>query len=142
MNPPPNLYKRHRFPAEIISHAVWLYCRFCLSYRDVEELLLARGVIVTYEAIRQWCRKFGQSYANQLRRRRPRPGDRWHLDEVFLTIRGERHYLWRAVDQDGHILDILVQRRRDKHTSKKFFRKLLKRVTYVPQVIITDKLKS
>jgi putative transposase len=142
MNPPPNLYKRHRFPAEIISHAVWLYCRFCLSYRDVEELLLARGVIVTYEAIRQWCRKFGQSYANQLRRRRPRPGDRWHLDEVFLTIRGERHYLWRAVDQDGHILDILVQRRRDKHTAKKFFRKLLKRVTYVPQVIITDKLKS
>jgi putative transposase len=142
MNPPPNWYKRHRFPAEIISHAVWLYCRFCLSYRDVEELLLARGVIVTYEAIRQWCRKFGQSYANQLRRRRPRPGDRWHLDEVFLTIRGERHYLWRAVDQDGHILDILVQRRRDKHTSKKFFRKLLKRVTYVPQVIITDKLKS
>ena len=82
-------YKNHRFPAEIISHGVWLYFRFCLSYRDVEELLFARGIIVTYEAIRKWCRKFGQAYANQLRRRRPRPGDKWHLDEVFLTINGE-----------------------------------------------------
>jgi putative transposase len=107
-----NPYKHHRFPAEIISHGVWLYFRFCLSYRDVEELLFARGVIITYEAIRQWCRKFGQQYANELRHRRPRPGDKWHLDEVFLTINGERHYLWRAVDQDGNILDILVQRRR------------------------------
>jgi putative transposase len=94
-------YKNHRFPVEIISHAVWLYFRFCLSFRDVEELLLERGVIVTYEAIRKWCRKFGQEYANQLRRRRPRPGDKWHLDEVFLTIKGEHHYLWRAVDQEG-----------------------------------------
>src|SRR5262245_55779311 len=85
---PPNPYKHHRIPAEIISHAVWLYFRFCLSYRDVEELVFERGVIVTYEAIRQWCRKFGQEYANQLRRRRPRPGDKWHLDEVFLTING------------------------------------------------------
>ena len=85
------LYTHHRFPAEIISHGVWLYFRFCLSYRDVEELLLARGVIVTYEAIRQWCRKFGQQYANQLRRRRPRPGDKWQMDEVFLTIQSERH---------------------------------------------------
>lgn len=115
---------------------------FCLSYRDVEELLFARGVIVTYEAIRQWCRKFGQSYANQLRRRRPRPGDKSHMDEVFLTINGERHYLWRAVDQDGHILDILVQRRRNQAAAKKFFRKLLKGLTYVPRVIITDKLKN
>ena len=139
---PANPYKNHRFPAEIISHAVWLYFRFCLSYRDVEELLLARGVIVTYEAIRKWCRKFGQSYANQLRRQRPQPGDKWQLDEVFLTIHGKRHYLWRAVDQDGHILDILVQRRRDKPAAKKFFRKLLKGATYVPRVIITDKLKS
>ena len=88
-----------------------------------------RGVILTYEAVRYWCRKFGQAYANQLRRRRPRPGDKWHLDEVFLTIHGERHYLWRAVDQDGHVLDILVQRRRDKHAAKKFFRKLLKGLT-------------
>jgi putative transposase len=139
---PANPYKNHRFPAEIISHAVWLYFRFCLSYRDVEELLFARGVTVTYEAIRKWCRKFGQSYANELRHRRPRPGDKWHLDEVFLNIQGERHYLWRAVDQDGHVLDILVQRRRDQKAAKKFFRRLLKGLTYVPRVIITDKLKS
>jgi putative transposase len=139
---PANPYKNHRFPAEIISHAVWLYFRFCLSYRDVEELLFARGITVTYEAIRKWCRQFGQSYANALPHRRPRPGDKWHLDEVFLNIHGERHYLWRAVDQDGHVLDILVQRRRDQKAAKKFFRKLLKGLTYVPRVIITDKLKS
>ena len=139
---PDNRYKNHRFPAEIISHAVWLYFRFCLSYRDVEELLFTRGVIVSYEAVRKWCRKFGQSYANELRRRRPRPGDKWHLDEVFLTINGARHYLWRAVDQDGHILDILVQSRRNKKAANKFFRKLLKRLRYVPRVIITDKLRS
>src|SRR5215813_12979180 len=139
---PANCYKNHRFPVEIISHAVWLYFRFCLSFRDVEELLLERGVIVTYEAIRKWCCKFGQQYANQLRRRRPRLGDKWHLDEVFLTIKGEHHYLWRAVDQEGHVLDILVQRRRDKQAAKKFFRKLLKGLTYAPRVIITDKLKS
>ena len=139
---PNHPYKYHRFPAEIIGHGVWLYYRFCLSYRDVEELLFARGVIVTYEAIRKWCLKFGQAYANQLRRRRPRPGDKWHLDEVFLTINGARHYFWRAVDQDGNILDILVQRRRDKKAAKKFFRKLLKGCQYAPWVIITDKLKS
>jgi putative transposase len=110
--PPTDRYKHHRFPAEIISHGVWLYCRFCLSYRDVEELLFARGILVTYEAIRKWCQKFGQAYANQLRRRRPKPGNKWHMDEVFLTINGERHYLWRAVDQEGHVLDILVQSRR------------------------------
>jgi putative transposase len=125
-----------------MSHGVWLYFRFCLSYRDVEELMAARGVILTYEAVRYWCRKFGQVYANQLRRQRPRPGDKWHLDEVFLTIRGERHYLWRAVDQDGYVLDILVQRRRDKVAAKKFFRKLLKGLRYVPRVIISDKLPS
>jgi putative transposase len=143
MNPlSTNRYKNHRFPAEIISHGVWLYFRFCLSYRDVEELLFARGIIVTYEAIRKWCRKFGQAYANQLRYRRPRPGDKWHLDEVFLTIQGERYYLWRAVDQDGHVLDILVQRRRHKAAAKRFFRKLLKGCRYVPRAIITDKLQS
>lgn len=122
-------YKRHRFPAEIISHCVWLYFRFCLSYRDVEELMAERGVILTYEAVPYWCRKFGQAYANQLRRRHPRPGDKWHLDEVFLTINGARHYLWRAVDQDGHILDILVQPQRDKQAAKQFFRRLLKGLT-------------
>jgi putative transposase len=144
MDTPPatTQYKNHRFPVEIISHAVWLYFRFCLSFRDVEELLFERGVVVTYEAIRKWCRKFGQRYANQLRRRRPRPGDKWHLDEVFLTIKGKRHYLWRAVDPEGSVLDILVQRRRDKKAAKKFFRKLLKGLTYVPRVIVTDKLKS
>src|ERR687892_2595213 len=101
--PPPatsQRHKNHRFPAEIINHGVWLYYRFCLSYCDVEELLFARGIAVSYEAIRQWCRKFGQDYANQLRRRRPRPGDKWYLDEVFLTINGERHYLWRALHPD------------------------------------------
>jgi putative transposase len=138
----PNRYKNHRFPAEIISHGVRLYYRFCLSYRDVEELLFVRGVIVSYEAIRKWCRKFGQEYANQLQHRRPKPGDKWHCDEVFLTINGKRHYLWRAVDQDGTVLDILVQRRRDKKAAKKFFRKLLNGCQYVPRVIITDKLKS
>jgi putative transposase len=138
----PNRYKNHRFPAEIISCGVWLYYRFCLSYRDVEELLFVRGVIASYEAIRQWCRKFGQGYANQLQRRRPKPGDKWHLDEVFLTIHGQRHYLWRAVDQDGPILESLVQRRRATKAAKKFFRKLLKECQYVPRVIITDKLES
>ena len=135
-------YKNHRFPVEIISHAVWLYFRFCLSFRDVEEILCERGVVVTYEAIRQWCGKFGQQYANQLCRRRPWPGDKWHLDEMVLTIKGERHYLWRAVDQEGNVLDILMQHRRDKRAAKKFFRKLLKGLTYVPRVIVTDKLKS
>ena len=137
-----NPYKRHRFPAEIVSHGVWLYFRFYLSYRDVEELMLVRGVIVSYEAIRKWCRKFGQGYANQLRRQRPRPGDKWHLDEVCLAIHGERHYLGRAADQEGNVLDILVQRRRDKTAAKKFFRKLLKGCRYVPRVIVTDQLKS
>ena len=144
MTPPadPERYKNHRFPGEIISHGVWLYYRFPLSYRDVQALLFERGIDVTHEAIRQWCRKFGQDYANQLKRRRAQPGDKWHLDEVFLTINGKRHYLWRAVDQDDHVLDILVQSRRNKQAAKKFFRKLLKGLQYVPRVIITDKLKS
>ncbi len=110
MTPPADTarYKNHRFPGEIISHGVWLSYRFTLSYRDVQELLFERGVTVSHEAIRQWCRKFGQDYANRLRHRRPQPGDKWYLDEVFLTINGERHYLWRAVDQDDNALDILV----------------------------------
>jgi putative transposase len=112
-SPVSNPDKRHRFPAEIISHGVWLYFRFCLSYRDVEALRAERGISLTYEAGRSWCRKFGQAYANALRQRHPRPGDTWHVAEVFLTIHGDRHHLWRAVEQDGHVLDILVQRRRD-----------------------------
>src|SRR5467141_1459870 len=137
-----SLYHRHRFPAEIISHCVWLYFRFALSFRDVEEMLGMRGVSLSYETVREWCLKFGQTYANCLRSSSPRPGDRWHLDEVFLKINGRLHYLWRAVDQDGDVLDILVQSRRDKKAAKKFFRKLLKQLRYVPSLIITDKLKS
>jgi putative transposase len=135
-------YAGYRFPAEIIGHAVWLYFRFALSYRDVEELLAERGVVGTYETIRRWSRKFGQIYANSLRRRRPRPGDKWHLDEVFIGINGVQHYLWRAVDQDGNVLDSLVQSRRNKAAAKKFFRRLLKGLHYVPRVLITDKLAS
>ncbi len=142
MSTPASLYHRHRFPAEIISHCVWLYFRFSLSFRDVEEMLAMRGVSLTYETVREWCLKFGQTYANSIRRRQPRAGDCWHMDEVFLKINGRIHYLWRAVDQDGEVLDILVQSRRDKKAAKKFFRKLLKRLQYVPSVIITDKLKS
>src|SRR6266540_41838 len=139
---PPRSFKRHRFPIEIISHAVWLYFRFSLSYRDLEELMAARGIVLTYETIRQCCRKFGQQYANQLRRRRAQTGDKWHLDEVFLTINGKLHYLWRAVDQHGNLLSILVQSRRNKAAAKKFFRKLLKGCQYVPPVMIRDKLAS
>jgi putative transposase len=135
-------YKNHRFPSEIVSHADWLYFRFCMSYRDVEELLFVRGVIVSAAALRKWCRTFGHQYAHQPRRWCPRPGDTWHLDEVFITINKERYSLWRAVDQDGHVLDILVQSHRNKKAAKKFFRKLLKGLTYVPRVVITDKLKS
>ncbi len=138
----PPSYAGYRFPAEIIAHAVWLYFRFALSYRDVEELLAERGIIVTYETIRRWCQRFGQRYANALRRRRPQPGDKWHLDEVFITIGGVTHYLWRAVDQDGEVLDILVQRRRNQQAAAKFFRRLLKDLAYVPRVLITDKLAS
>ena len=132
----------YRFPVEIISHGVWLYHRFCLSLRDVEELLVTRGIIVTHETIRQWCRKFGPEYARKLKRRQGRLGDIWHLDEVFVKIRGERHYLWRAVDQDGDVIDILVQPRRDQHAAKRFFRKLLKGQRREPRRLVTDKLKS
>ncbi len=137
-----SLYRHHRFPAEIISHCVWLYFRFALSYRDVEEIMAFRGVGLTYETVREWCLKFGQTFANDLRRRRPRPGDKWYLDEVFIKINGQLHYLWRAVDQEGEVLDILVQSRRNKKAAKKFFRKLLKGLQYVPRVIITDQLRS
>ena len=134
--------KRHRFPPAIIGHAVWRYCRFALRYRDVAELLAERGVIVTYETLRQWCRKSGQTDANTLRRQRPRPGDTWHLDEVFIGINGVQHYLWRAVDQDGTVRAILVQGRRDKRAAVRFLRKLLSGLQYVPRVLITDKLAS
>ncbi len=119
-------YRGHRFPPEIISHAVWLYYRFCLSLRDVEDLLAERGVTVSYETIRQWCRKFGIEYARKLKRRDGRLGDTWYLDEVFVKIQGQRQYLWRAVDQDGDVIDILVQPRRNRRAAERFFRKLLK----------------
>ncbi len=136
------LYRKHRFPPEIIAHAVWLYHRFSLSFREVEELLAERGVVLSYEAVRLWCLKFGQTFAKKLRRRRGRPGDIWHLDELFIRIRGERYYLWRAMDQDGQGLDILVQKRRNTNAAKRFFRKLLKGLEYVPNQLVTDKLRS
>ena len=135
-------YSGHRYPAEIISHTVWLYFRFSLSFRDVDELLAARGISVTYETVRQWCLKFGQDFANTIRRRQGRPGDTWYLDEVYITMSGVQHYLWRAVDQDGDVLDILVQKRRDKRAAKRFFRKLLKGLRYCPRKMVTDKLGS
>jgi putative transposase len=142
MNASTNPYAGYRYPAEIISHAVWLYFRFALSFRDIEELLAARGIVVTYEAVRQGCLKFGQQYAKEIRRRLLRPGDTWYMDEVFVTINGERHYLWRAMDQDGDVLDILVQKHRNKRAAKRFFRKLLKGLRYAPRRIVTDKLRS
>ena len=120
-------YTGHRFPAEVISHAVWLYFRFPLSLRMVEEMLAARGIIVSHESVRQWARKFGQQFANQIRQRLPRIGDKWHLDEVVITIAGTKHWLWRAVDQEGFVLDVLVQSRRDKKAAKRLFRKLLRK---------------
>jgi putative transposase len=135
-------YKGFRYPAEIISHCVWLYHRFPLSFREVEEMMMERGFVVSHETIRQWCQKFGQTYANGLRRRRPRPGDKWHLDEVFIKINGKTHYLWRAVDQDGTVLDILVTSRRDAKAATRFFRTLLTGLQSVPRVLVTDKLAS
>ena len=136
------MYKGYRFPVEIISHCVWVYHRFPLSLRDVEQMMAHRGVSVSYDTIHQRCRKFGRTYANGLRRRRPRPADKWHLDEVFIKINGKTHYLWRAVDQQGAVLDIVVTSRRDAKAATRFFRKLLKGLRYVPRVLVTDKLAS
>jgi putative transposase len=135
-------YSRHRFPSEIIRYTVWLYFRFPLSYRDVEDLLAEREIDVSYETVRRWALKFGQAYARRLRTVRPRPDVRWHLDEVFVTINGKRSYLWRAVDSEGEVLDILVQSRRNKRAALKLMRNLLKRQGFVPNAIMTDKLPS
>jgi putative transposase len=135
-------YARHRFPPEVISHAVWLYFRFPLSLRMVEEMLLERGIVVSYETVRQWALKFGQSFAKQIRRRLPVAGDKWHLDEIVINIAGQKHWLWRAVDQHGVVLDILVQSRRDAKAAKRLLRKLLKKQAIAPRVMITDKLAS
>ena len=136
-------YRGYRFPPEIIAHAVWLYFRFHLSFRDVQDLLAERGVVVSHETIRQWCTTFGATFAAGLRRRRVRAGDKWHLDEVALKIRGERHWLWRAVDQHGVVLDILVQERRDQVAAERFLRRVLDgEAGAEPRVVITDKLAS
>ncbi len=135
-------FARHQFPPAIIRHAVWLYMRFTLSYRDVEDLLAERGLDVSYETVRRWVLKFGPMFARELRRRRPRPTSRWHLDEMAVTIAGRQFWLWRAVDDEGEVLDLLVQRRRDKAAAVKLMRKLLKKQGFTPDVLVTDKLRS
>ena len=135
-------YRRHRFPPPIIQHAIWLYLRFTLSYRDVEELLAERGLDVSYETVRRWVLKFGARVAQRLRRRRPCPSDRWHLDEMVVRIAGRRMYLWRAVDHEGEILDMLVQRRRNKRAALRLMRKLLRKHGVAPKLVVTDKLPS
>ena len=135
-------YRRHRFPPPIIQHAIWIYLRFTLSYRDVEDLLAERGLDVSYETVRRWVLKFGPMIARNLRRRRPRPSDRWHLDEMVVRIAGKHMYLWRAVDHEGEVLDMLVQRRRDKRAAVRLMRKLLRKQGFAPKLLTTDKLGS
>ncbi len=143
MNNRNQLYHGYRFPPEIISHAVWLYRRFCLSFRDVEDLLAERGIVVSYETIRSWCNKFGPAYARSIKKRRDSLGDTWYMDEVYIvTVRGERRYLWRAVDQDGDVLDILVQKHKNKQAASQFFTKLMKGQGRSARLIVTDKLPS
>jgi putative transposase len=138
----PISYSRHRFTPEVIRHAVWLDLRFTLSFRDVEELLAERGFDISYETVRRWVRKFGPQFARQLRARRPRPSYQWHLDEMVVTIGGKRRWLWRAVDSEGEVLDLLVQPRRDLAAAVRLMRKLLKKHRYAPDVLVTDKLRS
>ena len=135
-------YARHRFPPLIIQQAIWLYFKFSLSYRDVEDLFAERGIDVSYETVRRWVLKFGSIYARKLNKSRPRPSGQWHLDEVFVSINGKRSYLWRAVDDEGEVLEILVQSRRNKRAAIKLMRKLLKKQGFVPDIIVTDKLPS
>src|SRR6266851_3152232 len=139
---PPISYARHQFPPVVIRHAVWIYLRFTLSYRDVEDLLAERGLDASYETVRRWVLKFGPAFAQRLRHRRPKPGGCWHLDEMVARIAGETVYLWRAVDHEGEVLDILVQRGRDKAAALKLMRKLLKKQGFAPAVIVTDRLRS
>ncbi len=142
MNKSTSVYKRHRFPPAIIQYAVWFYHRFNLSQRDIEDLLAERGITVSYESIRLWCNKFGPQYAWRLRRRHHGFGDTFYIDEVFVKIQGQQHYLWQAVDQDGEIVDVFLQRRRDGDAAKRFFKRLLKTHLNEPRKIATDKLKS
>src|SRR6201997_3505071 len=133
-------YRRHRFPASIIQHAIWLYLSFTLSYRDVEDILAERGLDISYETVRRWVLKFGPLIARKLRQRRPRPGDRWHLDEMVVRIAGRRMFLWRAVDHEGEVLDMLVQSRRDSRAALRLMRKLLRKQRFGPKLLVTDKL--
>jgi putative transposase len=137
-----NIYAGYRYSAQIINHAVWLYHRFTLSFRDIEELLAARGIVVSYETIRQWCKKYGAIYCNKIKKNRGQLGDTWYLDEVFIKINGVLHYLWRAVDQDRDEIDILVQKRKNKTAAIRFFKRLLKGQGGTPLKVVTDKLKS
>ncbi|MEC9143864.1 MAG: IS6 family transposase [Pseudomonadota bacterium] len=137
-----NIYKRHRFPPDIISYAVWLYHRFNLSHRDIEDLLAERGITVSREAIRLWCIKFGAIYTRRPKRKHRGYGDTFYIDEVFVKINGIQHYLWRAVDQDGEVVDVLLQARRDGATAKRFFKRLLRSNGGEPRKIVTDKLRS
>src|SRR5919112_3053215 len=142
MTPTKPPYAGYRFPPEVIGHAIWLYFRFPLSLRMVDEMLAARGILVSHETVRQWALKVGQTFANQIRRRLPASGDKWHLDEVVISIAGKKHWLWRAVDQHGMVLDILVQSRRNAKAARRLLRKLLKKQGVAPRVMITDKLAS
>ena len=137
-----NIYKRYRFPPEIIQHVVWLYHRFNLSHRDIEDLLAERGITVSYEAIRLWCNKFGAEYTKRLKRKRQGFGDTFFIDEVFIKINGVQHYLWRAVDQDGDVVDVFLQKRRDSQAAKRFFKRLITSNRGNPRKVVTDKLGS
>ena len=137
-----NTYKRHRFPAEIISYAVWLYHRFNLSHRDIEDLLAERGITVSRETIRLWCIKFGAIYTRRLKRKHGGYGDTFYIDEVFVKINGKQHYLWRAVDQDGEVVDVYLQAERNGAAAKRFFKRLLRSAGGEPRKIVTDKLRS
>ena len=137
-----NIYKRFRFPSVIIQYSVWLYYRFNLSHRDIEDLLAERGINVTYEAIRLWCNRFGPKYAARLKRKHRGYGDTFFIDEVFIRIDGKQYYLWRAVDQDGEVVDVFLQKRRDAAAAKRFFKRLLKKHQAEPRKIVTDKLRS
>jgi putative transposase len=137
-----NTYKRHRFPPDIISYAVWLYYRFNLSHRDIEDLLAERGITVSPESIRLWCIKFGALYARRLKRKHRGYGDTVYIDEVFVKINGKQHYLWRAVDQDGEVVDVYLQTTRDGTAAKRFFRRLLRSCGGAPRKVVTDKLRS
>ena len=135
-------FARHQFPSDVIRHAVWLYFRFTLSFRDVEDLLAERGLDVSYETVRRWVLKFGPLFARELRRRRHRPTSQWHLDEMAVLIAGRRFWLWRAVDDEGEVLDLLVQRRRDARAATKLMRKLLRKQGFAPKTLVTDRLRS